>query len=251
MTLRVLIVDDEKLARSRLRRLLAAREDVDVVGEAEDGAVARGLVDSIKPDALFLDIQMPRMSGFELLRSFKDPPGIVFVTAYDRFALQAFEENAVDYLVKPVTGEALDRALAKLRKITRRESAGPTAAELTRLVESLEKKERTIKRFTVKVGDKYLIVPDERITHFEATAKYTYLHTEDRSYIVPFSLKDLERQLDEALFLRVHRSCIVNIENIASIHSWFGGRLLLKIKGGKEIVVSQSFAPEFRKRLHL
>jgi len=251
MKLRVLIVDDEKLARSRLRRLLAAREDVDIVGEAEDGTAARGLIESLKPDAMFLDIQMPRMSGFELLRRLQDPPGIVFVTAYDRFALQAFEENAVDYLVKPVTGEALDRALAKLERISRREGPGPTGTKLARLLESLEKKERTIKRFTVKIGDKYLIVPDERITHFEARAKYTYLHTEDRSYIVPFALKDLECQLDEALFLRVHRACIVNLENIASIHAWFGGRLLLKIKGGKEIVVSQSFAPEFRKRLHL
>lgn len=251
MKLRVLIVDDEKLARSRLRRLLAAREDVEVVGEAEDGAAARGLVESLKPDALFLDIQMPRMSGFELLRALKDPPGIIFVTAYDRFALQAFEENAVDYLVKPVTREALDRALAKLGKIVRREGPGPSGADLLRLIESLEKKERTIKRFTVKIGDKYLILPDDRITHFEARSKYTYLHTEDRSYIVPFALKDLEEQLDEGLFLRVHRSCIVNIENIASIHAWFGGRLLLKIKGGKEIVVSQSFAQEFKKRLRI
>jgi two-component system LytT family response regulator len=249
MSLRVLLVDDEKLARSRLRRLLGRRKDVEVVGEAEDGQAARGLIAGLKPDALFLDIKMPRISGFDLLRGLADPPFVVFTTAYDQFALQAFEENAVDYLLKPVTEEALDRALAKLARIAGREKRA--GADLAPLLEALGKKGRMIKRFSVKVGATYLIVPDERVIFFEAREKYTHLHTEDRSYIVPFSLKDLENLVDAALFLRVHRAYIVNLDNIVSIHAWFGGRLLLKFKGGKEVVVSQSFAPEFRRRLHL
>jgi two-component system LytT family response regulator len=249
MSLRVLIIDDEKLARSRLKRLLARHSDVEVVGEAGDGAEAGEMIRKFKPEALFLDIKMPRVSGFDLLRNLEEVPYVVFTTAYDQFALQAFEENTVDYLLKPVTEEALDRALAKLDRIARRE--GPSSSGLARLLETLEKRERIIKRFSVKIGDKFLIVPDEKIAFFEARDKYTYLQTEERSYIIPFTLRDLEERADPDVFLRVHRSFIVNLENIASIHQWFGGRLLLKMRGGKEIMVSQSFAGEFRKRLQL
>lgn len=249
MSLRVMIIDDEKLARSRLRRLLARHSDVEVVGEAGDGAEAGEMIRKLRPDALFLDIKMPRVSGFDLLRNLEEVPYVVFTTAYDQFALQAFEENTVDYLLKPVTEEALDRALAKLDRIARKE--GPSSSGLARLLETLEKKERIIKRFSVKIGDKFLIVPDEKIAFFEARDKYTYLQAEERSYIIPFTLKDLEERADPDVFLRVHRSFIVNLENIASIHQWFGGRLLLKMRGGKEIMVSQSFAGEFRKRLQL
>jgi two-component system LytT family response regulator len=244
-----MIIDDEKLARSRLRRLLARHSDVEVVGEAGDGAEAGEMIRKLRPDALFLDIKMPRVSGFDLLRNLEEVPYVVFTTAYDQFALQAFEENTVDYLLKPVTEEALDRALAKLDRIARKE--GPSSSGLARLLETLEKKERIIKRFSVKIGDKFLIVPDEKIAFFEARDKYTYLQAEERSYIIPFTLKDLEERADPDVFLRVHRSFIVNLENIASIHQWFGGRLLLKMRGGKEIMVSQSFAGEFRKRLQL
>ncbi|MGB9005256.1 MAG: LytTR family DNA-binding domain-containing protein [Candidatus Aminicenantales bacterium] len=249
MSLRVMIIDDEKLARSRLRRLLARHSDVEVVGEAGDGAEAGEMIRKLRPDALFLDIKMPRVSGFDLLRNLEEVPYVVFTTAYDQFALQAFEENTVDYLLKPVTEEALDRALAKLDRIARKE--GPSSSGLARLLETLEKRERIIKRFSVKIGDKFLIVPDEKIAFFEARDKYTYLQAEERSYIIPFTLKDLEERADPDVFLRVHRSFIVNLENIASIHQWFGGRLLLKMRGGKEIMVSQSFAGEFRKRLQL
>jgi len=246
MSLRVLIIDDEKLARSRLKRLLARRSEVEVVGEAGDGAEAGEMVRRLKPDALFLDIKMPRVSGFDLLRNLEEVPCIVFTTAFDQFALKAFEENTVDYLLKPVTQEALGRALAKLARIARKE--GPSSSAIARLVETLEKRERTIKRFSVKIGDKFLIVPQEKVDFFEAKEKYTFLHTEDRSYIVPFTLKDLGDRADPDIFVRVHRSFIINLEKIASIHQWFGGRLLLKLKGGKEILVSQSYAGQVRKR---
>jgi DNA-binding LytR/AlgR family response regulator len=249
MSLRVLIIDDEKLARSRLKRLLAHRSGVEVVGEAGDGAEAGEMIRRLKPEALFLDIKMPLVSGFDLLRSLKETPYVVFTTAFDQFALRAFEENAIDYLLKPVTAEALGRALDKLDKIARKE--GPSSSDIARLMETLDKREQIIKRFSVKVGDRYLILPQDKIDFFEAKEKYTFLQAEDRSYIIPFTLKDLEERTDPDVFLRVHRSYIVNLERIASVHHWFGGRLLLKIKNGKEIVVSQSYVGEFRKRLQL
>jgi two-component system LytT family response regulator len=249
MSLRVLVVDDEQLARSRLKRLLAKRSGIEVVGEAADGVQAGEMVRRLKPDVLFLDIKMPRLSGFELLRHLEKSPCVVFTTAFDQFALQAFEENTVDYLLKPITEEALDRALAKLARIAPQQ--GPSSSVIARLVETMEKKERMIKRFSVKIGDKFLIVPQEKIDFFEAKEKYTYLHIEDRSYIVPFTLKDLEERTDPDVFVRVHRSFIINLEKIASIHQWFGGRLLLKMKGGKEIMVSQSYAGPIRKRFQL
>jgi len=249
MSLRVLIIDDERLARSRLKRLLARRSEVEVVGEAGDGAEAEEMIRRLKPDALFLDIKMPRISGFDLLRNLKETPYVVFTTAFDQFALQAFEENTVDYLLKPVTEEALGRALFKLERIAGKE--GPSPSDIARLMKALDKQERIIKRFSVKVGDRFLILPQEKIDFFEAKEKYTFLQAEERNYIIPFTLKDLEERTDPDVFQRVHRSFIVNLERIASIHQWFGGRLLLKMKNGKEIVVSQSYAGEFRKRLQL
>jgi DNA-binding LytR/AlgR family response regulator len=249
MKIRALIIDDEKPARSRMQRLLRRYEDIEVVGEARDGREAADLIKAVHPDVLFLDIRMPRLSGFDLLKGLEESPYVIFTTAYDEYALKAFEENTLDYLLKPVDREKLDRAVSKLKKIFRQGRPLPVSVDM--LVQSLEMKERIIKRFSVRLGDRILIVPDSRITCFEAKDKYTFLHTEDRDYIIPFSLKELETRLDPDIFLRVHKSCIVNIENISSIHKWFGGRMLVKVKGGKEVIVSQTFLGEFKKRIHL
>lgn len=249
MKIRALIIDDEKLARSRLQRLLRDYTDIEIVGEAGNGEDALHLIEAEKPDVLFLDIKMPLVSGFELLEKLEESPFIIFTTAYDRYALQAFEENTVDYLLKPIAKEKLERAVSKLTKIIRQGS--PAQIDLEKLVRSLEKKEKVIKRFSVKVGDRIHIVPDYQITFFHAKDKYTFLNTEEKSYITPFSLKELEGRLDPEIFQRVHRSYIVNLENIQSIHQWFGGRLLLKLKGGKEVIASQNYASEFKKKINL
>jgi DNA-binding LytR/AlgR family response regulator len=249
MKIRALIIDDERPARSRMQRLLRRYEDIEVVGEARDGREAADLIKALHPNVLFLDIRMPRLAGFDLLKGLEESPYVIFTTAYDEYALKAFEENTLDYLLKPVDREKLDRAVSKLKKIFRQ--GRPLPVSVDKLVQSLEMKERIIKRFSVRLGDKILIVPDSRITCFEAKDKYTFLHTEDRDYIIPFTLKELETRLDPDIFLRVHKSWIVNIENISSIHKWFGGRLLVKIKGGKEVIVSQTYAAEFKKKIHL
>lgn len=249
MKIRVVIIDDEKPACSRLERLLRKYDEIEVVGEAQDGREAADLIKATHPDVLFLDIKMPRLSGFDLLKGLEESPYVIFTTAYDEYALKAFEENTLDYLLKPIDREKLDRAVSKMKKIF--EQGRPLPVSLDKLVRSLEVKERIIKRFSVRLGERILIVPDSRITCFEAKDKYTFLYTEDKDYIIPFTLKELEARLDPDVFARVHKSCIVNIENISSIHKWFGGRLLVKIKGGKEAIVSQTYAAEFKKKIHL
>lgn len=249
MKIRALIIDDEKLACSRMQRLLRRYEEIEVVGEARDGREAADLIKAVHPDVLFLDIRMPRMSGFDLLQGVEESPYIIFTTAYDEYALKAFEENTLDYLLKPIDREKLDRAVSKLKKIF--QQSRPLPVSVDKLVRSLEMKERIIKRFSVRLGERILIVPDSKIACFEARDKYTFLHTEDKDYIIPFTLKELEERLDPDIFQRVHKSCIVNIESISSIHKWFGGRLLVKIKGDKEVVVSQTYLGDFKKKLHL
>ena len=247
--IRALIIDDENLARSRLRRLLEKYENIEVVGEARNGQEALEIFEETEPNVLFLDIKMPRLSGFEMLKKLDSSPHVIFTTAFDEYALRAFEENALDYLLKPINDEKLKRAVSKLINIVQQGPSVPV--DLKSLLESMERKKRTIKRFSVKVRDRFLLVPDSRINFFHSKDKYTFLNTEEKSYIIPFTLKELEKRLDLEKFIRVHRRYIVNIDNIVSIHRWFKGRLLLKIKGEKEIIVSQNYVDSFKKKIHL
>jgi len=248
--MKALIIDDEKLACIRLRRLLEKFDQIEVVGEAYNGKEALEIIKKINPDVIFLDIKMPLFSGFEVLQRLKNPPAVIFTTAFDQYALQAFEENAVDYLVKPVSEEKLDRAVTKLFKLLADDTV-VQSMEWEQLLSSIQKKENTIRRFSVRAGDKMFIVPDEDIIYFEAQDKCTFLYTSKDSYIIPFTLRELEERLKHELFIRVHRSAIVNIDHIQSIHRWFAGKLKLKMKNGKEVIVSQGYVKEFRKKIHL
>ncbi|MFZ5518845.1 MAG: LytR/AlgR family response regulator transcription factor [Candidatus Zhuqueibacterota bacterium] len=248
MKIRTLIIDDEKLARSRLRRMLDASETIEIVGEASDGQEGLVLVESTRPDLIFLDIKMPHLSGFEMLTKLEKSPYIIFTTAYDQYALQAFEENTIDYLLKPISQAKLDRAISKVETIVRQGSAAPF--DLERLLKAVDKKQSVIRRFSVKVGDRIFIIPDHEIHFFKAEEKYTFLQTAKDEYIIAFTLKELEDKLDPDLFCRVHRSFIINLEKIESIHKWFGGRLKLMMRNGQEILVSQNYVNEFKQRIH-
>lgn len=249
MKIKVIIVDDEELARSRLQRQLRNYPDIDIVGEAGNGEEALELIGRIGPDAVFLDIRMPLLSGFEMLKKLDSVPHIVFTTAYDTFALQAFEENAVDYLLKPISQERLDQAVEKLRNITKGEKS--VTLDLQKLVESIHRREDRMRRFSVRVGDRILLIPDSDVIFFQSEDKYTFLHTVEDRYIVPFSIKTLEERLDTERFIRVHRASIVNIDRIQTIHRWFKGKLKLRMKSGQEIIVSQNYAKAFRDMIHL
>lgn len=247
--MQALIIDDEKLACTRLRRLLGKYHQIEVVGEAHNGKEALEVIKKTSPDVIFLDIKMPLLSGLEMLQRLQNPPAVIFTTAFDQYALQAFEENAVDYLVKPVSEEKLDRAVTKLFKLFREDTVH--TVDLEKLLNSIQKKESTIRRFSVRIGDRMFIVPDRDIMYFEAQDKCTFLYTKSDNYIIPFTLRELEKQLDRDSFIRVHRSAIVNVDQIQSIHRWFAGKLKLKMKNGNEVMVSQGYAKKFRKKIHL
>ncbi len=248
MQIRTIIIDDEKLARSRLKRLLSKYENIQILGEAQNGQEGLALIEQFEPDLILLDIKMPLLSGFEMLTRLKKSPYIIFTTAYDQYALQAFEENTIDYLLKPISQAKLDRAISKVTRILQQGSSAPL--DLERLVQAITSKQRHIKRFSVKVGDRIFIIPDDEIYYFHAEDKYTFLNTAKADHIIPFTLKELEEKLDPDRFCRVHRSFIVNLEKIEVIHKWFGGKLQLKLKNGKEMVVSQNYVNDFKQKLH-
>ena len=251
MKIKAIIIDDERLARSRLIRLLKKYDNIDVIGEAEDGGEAVELINRIHPDVIFLDIKMPVLSGFEMLERLdkSESPYVIFTTAYDNYALRAFEENTIDYLLKPVSEKKLERAVSKLKTLM--ETGQSLSLNFEKFIHDLKKQDALIRRFSVTVGDKILIIPEEKIQFIKAEDKYTFIHTDDKEYVIPFTLKELEIKLDPEKFIRVHRAFIVNLGQIASINRWFGGRLLLKMKNQQEITVSLSYTADFKQKINL
>ena len=249
MTIKAIIVDDEKLARSRLKRLLQRHRQIEVVGEAANGTQGMSLVKEASPDVIFLDIKMPVMSGFDMLKNLDKSPYVVFTTAYDEYALQAFQENTIDYLLKPISEDALDRAVSKLTDFLQRGEL--VTIDFERLARSIEERRNIIKRFSVTLGNKIVLVPENEIYFFNAEDKCTFLNTRNHNFIVSFAVKDLEKRLDPDKFVRANRSYIVNLDFIESIDRWFGGRLLLRMTNGKEITVSRSYVSSFRHRISL
>ncbi len=247
MHLRVMIIDDEELARKRLRRMLKKYEpEVDIVSEAQNGGEAVERIDAAKPDVIFLDVQMPGFDGFEVVRRLKTKPRIIFATAYDEYALKAFEENTVDYLLKPIEQRRLDKAVDKLRDLFERQSLHfdeNVEKLLSKLVSS------PLKRLQVKVGDRIVLVDCTDIVYFDSGDKYTYLHTADQKYIVDFTLAKLEAKLDPADFVRIHRSTIVNVKYMVELVKWFGGKYKVKLrdKDKTELVVSRGYVDRIHK----
>jgi two-component system LytT family response regulator len=250
--LSVLIVDDEPLARARARRLLAEVGGAKLVGEAGSAEEARRLCAERRPDLLLLDIQMPGEDGFALLGSLDPAPAVVFITAYEQYAVRAFEENAVDYLLKPFRRERLAEALERAR----RELAQP--AELSRrLAALLAGLDRTstasphLERFTVRIGQRQLILRAEEVLWFGAEEKLVFAATATARHYVNFTLDQLERRLDPRRFARVHRGAIVNLDHAAALRPGFAGtwRLQLKDAARTEVRVSRARARQLRERL--
>ena len=199
--IRTIIVDDEPLARQGIRLRLQREKDVDIVGEAGDGRAAVGMIRSLRPDLVFLDVQMPAMTGFDVLGELSnDPlPVIIFVTAHDQFALRAFEVDAVDYLLKPFTQERFDEALQRARR------------ELTAAA--------PLSRIAVRSRDVWLILKSEEIDWLEAAGNYVEVHARGRTFLVRTTVTSLERRLDARRFARIHRSTIANLDRVAEIRS--------------------------------
>ncbi|HVL68353.1 MAG TPA: response regulator [Vicinamibacterales bacterium] len=248
MSIRAVVVDDEPLARRRLRRLLDDHGGVTVVGEAADGESACELIDRSRPDVVFLDVQMPGLTGFDVLARLQVRPTIVFVTAHDEFAVRAFEEQALDYLLKPVEPARLARALARLH------AGGAAAADdqrLERLLEVVQRRARTFQRIPVRSGAKVALVEPASIVFCRAEDKYVVLYTPEGEHIVDRTIDDLERSLDPEAFLRVHRSTIVNLAFVRDLTAIEGGRFVIGLKAppGAQIYASRTGAKALREKL--
>ena len=243
--MKALLIDDERLARNELRRLLAVHADIAIVGEAVDVADALEKVAALRPDLLFLDVQMPGADGFSLLEQLEPPlPLVIFTTAYDEFAVKAFEFNALDYLLKPVDPNRLVAALEKLRH---RGSDSPFGGEghgaATRL--TLEDK------VFVREGDRCWFVPVKNIRLLESEGNYTRLHFDDQKPQLFRSLTAMEERLDSRHFFRANRKQVINLAWVEGIEPWFSGGLLVKLKGGLKVELSRRQAQDFRERLSL
>ena len=246
MHLRAVIVDDEDLARKRLKRLLQKYADrIEVIGEAGSGEEALARIPALGPDVLFLDVQMPGLNGFDIVRQLSVKPFIVFVTAYNEYALKAFEENSVDYLLKPVEQVRLDKTVDKMERMFN--APGPGLQEqIERVLVQLAAP--PFQRIKVTVGDKLFLIPLEDIVYFEAREKYTFLHTLEKEYAIDDTIAALEIRLDKRRFIRIHRSYIVNVGFIREMVRWFAGRYKVRLKdrAGTELTVSRGYADQVR-----
>jgi two-component system LytT family response regulator len=237
-TQKVIIIDDEKPARDILRKYLSESPDFEVVAECENGFEGVKEIMAQKPDLIFLDIQMPKLSGFEMLELLDEPPVIIFCTAYDEFALQAFEVHAADYLLKPFSRDRFNKALE--RASTFLESGSGQQQTLKAIRQHHEGHREILERVTVRSGAKVIIIPVREIVCLEAQDDYVMLYTGKDSYLKQQTMKYFERHLDENDFIRVHRSYIVRIEEIKSIESHGRDAHEMTLKNGRRIPVSNS-----------
>ena len=242
-----LIVDDEEMARLRLRRLIAEFPELEVIGEAENGIAAVEKINKLDPDLVFLDIQMPGMNGFEVLKKLPHQPVIIFTTAFDKFAIQAFDENAVAYLLKPIEHEKLERAVKKSMALLGK----PNHALYEKLMQYLGKKQHT--HFISRFGNKVKLIPADKVSYIEARDKYACIHLVDGSeYITDDTLSGLESKTDLS-FLRIHRSIVLNINFIHEAEKAGQGRFIFSLKDAPktQLQSSSGYAAKIRDRLGL
>lgn len=239
---RTLIVDDEPLARDKLRAFLARHPEFEVAGEAGDGLTAVRLLDELRPDLVLLDIQMPEMDGFEVLASVEaEPlPYIIFVTAFDHYAVQAFEVGAIDYLLKPVAPDRFDQALERA-KLQLNRGADDLADRLARALEQVAPARPRVERFLVKDQGRSRFVPASEVEWIEAAGNYLKLHTAGGIHLVRATMKEIESRLDSARFARVHRTSIVNVDRIQYLEPWSHGDQLIVMKSGEKLMLSRRF----------
>lgn len=251
MTLSVLVVDDEELPRQRVSDLVRAHPRLSLIGEAIDGASALDAIVEHRPDLVFLDIQMPELDGFQVIAALDDDvlPAIVFVTAYDEYAIRAFEVDAIDYLLKPVTAQRFEAAVARaLGRIDRRDASldKPIRTLATR---AAEQRRTPVTRFVARRGGKHYFVSVADIDWIEAEGNYMRLQTGDRSHLIRETMKGLEATLDSEEFVRIHRSVVVAVSRIESVQAREHGEYLVTMRGGAQFVSSRGYSERLRRLL--
>ncbi len=240
--MRALIVDDERLARKELMNLLEEHPMIEVVGEAVNAEEAYQMVNDLNPDLLFLDIQMPGKTGFQLLEMLDSVPLVVFTTAYDEFALKAFEVNALDYLLKPIQPERLAETILKLSEKERAKAVAERGPE---------KKLGLNDQVFVKDGDRCWFVSLNNVRLFESDGNYIKVYFDNNRPMIHKSLNALDEKLDERAFFRASRKHIVNLSWVEGIESWFNGGLMVRLRGGDKVEVSRRQAAKFKEMMSL
>ncbi len=244
--IRTVIVEDEKLARDLVRDYLSKHRDFEIIGEYEDGFSGLKAINELKPDLVFLDIQMPKLTGFEMLEVMEHHPAIIFTTAYDQFALRAFEHNALDYLLKPYSAGRFDEALARARE---RVQSGGNQASINRLVEHRELQEVAINRVVVKSRSKIHVIPVGNIIYLEAQDDYVMIYTNDARHLKQKTMKFFESSLPEEDFVRIHRSYIVKISEISQMQLYEKESYIVILKNGIKLPVSKTGLPKLKQKL--
>jgi two-component system, LytTR family, response regulator len=249
MALKTLIVDDEPIARKVLREELECMTDVEVVGEADNGVVALDQIAECKPDLVLLDLQMPGMGGLEVVRKLEHGahmPVIIIVTAYDKYALQAFEAGAVDYLLKPVGQQRLVDAVERARRVGGREAA----EKLAHLQEILDLSSGVRqKKIVGKVGEEYFLLDSDEVFAFQAEGDIVWIFTLQKKYVATMTLKALEERLGNSSFRRIHRNALINVDHVRKMNALSSQRWLITLSNGQEFIASKRLARSVRELL--
>lgn len=229
MRIRTIIVEDERPSLERMKNLLSAFREIEIIGEAEDGSSAVEIISGLKPDLVFMDIHLPELSGFQVLERITCQPKIIFITAYDQYAIKAFEENAVDYLLKPTSEERVKKAIDKVVLMNTR-----IEPQLLSMLKGIIDKKKYIQNLSVKIKEEIILIPAESVFWFYASDKYVFIKTFDTEYFLDMTLKKLDEVLDPDKFIRVHKSLIVSINRISRIKKSFTGKYTVVMTDSKK-----------------
>lgn len=242
-SIRALVIDDEPLAREIIREMLQDDPEVEIVGESVNGHDAVAAVAAHTPDLLFLDVQMPRKSGFEVLESLPSGrmPLVIFVTSYDQYAVRAFEVHAIDYLLKPFDRQRFEMALERAKARIRRKRSGDIDQRILALLEELKAGQKYLERLVIKTGGRVIFLDTEEIDWIEAEGNYVTVHTGEKCHLLRETISNLERQLDPKKFVRIHRSAIVVINRIQELQPWFHGEFRVILQGGTQLTLSRNY----------
>ncbi|MFN0119755.1 MAG: LytR/AlgR family response regulator transcription factor [Blastocatellia bacterium] len=242
--IQALIVDDEPVAREKIRRMLGAETDVEIIGECGNGAEALAAIRQCAPDLVFMDIQMPEMNGFEVLRAMEPAavPAVIFVTAYDQYALRAFEVHALDYLLKPFSRDRFHRAVSHAREqIAHQRGAVALDNRLLSLLQDMRGGPRFAARLLVRTAGRVYFLKTEEIDWIEAAGNYACLHAGGETHLLRETMKRLENRLDPERFPRIHRSTLVNIDRIREIQPLFNGDYTVILRNGAQLTLSRNY----------
>ena len=249
--IRAMVVDDEAMARERVVSLLRQEQDIELIGECSDGQQAVNAINSQQPDLVFLDVQMPACDAFGIIEKVgaDKMPAVVFVTAYDEYAVRAFEVHALDYLLKPFGRERFQQTLQHARSHVERRRAGDLGKRLMALVQDIKPEPQKLDRLVVKSGGRVFFLRTEDIVWIEAAGNYVRLHLGEDSHLFRETMNGIEARLDPQRFVRIHRSRIVNSDRIKELQPWFNGEYVVVLQNGTRLTLSRGYREKLQERL--